>query len=125
MSLENNHHSVYELDPEQILLTWTGEYAVGPINVRFTGELDPVHLKVEAFFQGIKLGTVELSPDSRSVCISGKVDNNNKAEVCCNLAEDNRTIILEGKVCIFGVCKKSNVSVTLPLFNDIEPDSFI
>ncbi|MBT2196652.1 hypothetical protein KLI54_00100 [Bacillus thuringiensis] len=125
MALENNHTSLYDMDPELILTSWTGEYAVGPITVRFSGELDPVLLRVEAYFQGVKLGTVELSPSSRNVCISGKVDNNNKAEVCCTLSDANNSIILEGKVCVFGICKKSSVTVSLPVFSEIGSDSFI
>ncbi|MCU7767013.1 hypothetical protein [Priestia megaterium] len=114
-----------DLDIEEVLLDWHVEQDVGPVKLKVTGEISPLKIEIYAEYMGLHVGSIILSEAKGSDCISGKVDRNNKVEVCFTLTNNNSEIHVEAKACIFGKCKKSTGNVTFPNFVTIKADSFL
>lgn len=113
------------LTADDALVSWRYEINVGPILVTLEGETTPFKILATAYYMGYKLGDATVENDGDRICINGKIDSNNKAELCIELMDSRRKLKLSAKVCVLGVCKKWETIYEIPTFNAIAVDSFL
>ncbi|WP_169718399.1 hypothetical protein [Paenibacillus massiliensis] len=108
-----------------MVITWTAEYNLDPINFKLTGDVNPVNINCSIYFSGVKIGSITLKADARDACVSGKVNNGTKVEVCLKLSDDDRKVIVGAKACLLGACKKWDITFDLPVPFDITEADFL
>ncbi|MCP1312688.1 hypothetical protein [Paenibacillus tyrfis] len=109
-----------EIEIEELFSEWELEYQIGPVLLKIKGETSPVKIEATGYYMGRKLGTIVLDETNRSLCLKGKIDDNNKVEACLTLLEGNKQIEASVKVCVFGKCKKWNVIIQIPEISDAD-----